>query len=49
MYSAVDEGFTGYNVDFEPTSKATPADAVAYAKFIDQVRAIFIFLFNHVL
>jgi hypothetical protein len=33
---AVEEGFTGYNVDWEPTGSATAADATAYAKFMDK-------------
>lgn len=28
-------GFTGYNVDWEPTSKATKQDALDYANFLD--------------
>jgi len=29
------KGYSGYNVDFEPTTTASTADAVAYAKFLN--------------
>lgn len=32
-------GWTGYNVDFEPTVEATPDDGIAYAAFLDYARA----------
>jgi len=33
--AAKKDGFSGYNVDFEPTVEATPKDAVYYAAFLD--------------
>ena len=33
---AVSKGFTGYNIDFEPTDKATRQDAENYAVFLDR-------------
>lgn len=32
---AKQEGFTGYNLDFEPTVSGTPDDAQKYAEFLD--------------
>lgn len=28
-------GYTGFNIDWEPTTDALPADAIAYANFLD--------------
>jgi len=37
--TAVQENFTGYNVDWEPTSNATAEDAINYAKFLSTFAA----------
>lgn len=36
--SSVRQGFTGYNVDWEPHLPASPQDAADYANFLDLVR-----------
>ena len=36
LKSASNEGFTGYNVDWEPTGPATSQDAADYATFMNQ-------------